>query len=94
MTTDQHTSVDPYINLWNRVNHDLPDHRREQANRYWAQCLGYAWGRQDQAGRTDHDEAWTFAIWATGCKVDYLTEVVYMLSPIQDLWDTYHEEDR
>lgn len=91
--TDQRTSIDPYTDLWNRVNRgDLPEHRREQANRYWTQVLGYAWGRQDEAGRMDHDEAWTFAIWATGRKVDYLTERVSMLPPICDLWDDYHEE--
>lgn len=90
MTT---TTSDPYVILWNRIR-DLPEHRRETANRWWGQCLGYAWGRQDEAGRNDHDEAWTFAIYATGRKVDYMTETVTSLPPICDLWTEYHREDR
>lgn len=92
MTTTHDQTTAAFIDLRRRMD-DLPEHKRREAETSWAQYLGYAWGRQDEAGRTDHVESWGFGIWAATRKVDYLTERVSSHGPIQDLWDQYHEEE-
>lgn len=85
-------NIDAYHVLREGID-KLPEHRQRRVLDHWTQSLGYAWGRQDEAGRMDHEEAWGFAIFSATRCLEYVTEQSCYLRNIPDLWKRYHEKE-
>lgn len=88
--TDLVTRSRGHSALLERIN-DLPSHLRERVGRRASLAIGYAWGRQDEAGVSDHEDSFRFALFAQHEAYEYAAEKRVMLASVQDQWQAWRE---